>query len=119
MLFFDHLRAAGKYDIYLAADASTFYIMSEGKTPAEATEPAPVEVTYTVTGTIKDANWNNAAPVGLMVEEGGVYVAKNVEFQWESTCYGGADQIAFIFPVFVVGDDHKFSCADIFQHAFH
>jgi hypothetical protein len=85
---------AGKYDIYLAADASAFYIMSEGKTPAEATEPAPVEVTYTVTGTIKDANWNNAAPVGLMVEEGGVYVAKNVEFQWESTCYGGADQIA-------------------------
>ena len=85
---------AGKYDIYLAADASAFYIMSEGKTPAEATEPAPVEVTYTVTGTIKDANWNNAAPAGLMAFEGGVYVAKNVEFQWESTCYGGADQIA-------------------------
>ena len=85
---------AGKYDIYLAADASAFYIMSEGKTPAEATEPAPVEVTYTVTGTIKDANWNNAAPAGLMALEGGVYVAKNVEFQWESTCYGGADQIA-------------------------
>ena len=85
---------AGKYDIYLAADASAFYIMSEGKTPAEATEPAPVEVTYTVTGTIKDANWNNAAAAGLMTLEGGVYVAKNVEFQWESTCYGGADQIA-------------------------
>ena len=85
---------AGKYDIYLASDASAFYIMSEGKTPAEATEPAPVEVTYTVTGTIKDANWNNAAPAGLMALEGGVYVAKNVEFQWESTCYGGADQIA-------------------------
>ena len=35
--------AAGKYDIYLAADLATFYIMSEGKLPSEATEPAPVE----------------------------------------------------------------------------
>ena len=105
---------AGKYDIYLAADASTFYIMSEGKTPAEATEPAPVEVTYTVTGTIKDANWNNAAPVGLMVEEGGVYVAKNVEFQWESTCYGGADQIAL--KIFETGTWNGYGVNDTAVH---
>ena len=85
---------AGKYDIYLAADASKFFVMSEGKTPAEATEPAPVDVTYTVAGTIKDNNWNNALPAALMVKEGDYLVAKNLELLWESTCYAGAEQLA-------------------------
>ena len=97
---------AGKYDVYLAADASKFYIMSEGKTPAEATEPAPVETTYTVTGTIKDAAWNNAAPVGLMTKEGNYYVAKNIPFIWSSTAYAAYgntdDQIEL--KIFVTGD---------------
>ena len=86
---------AGKYDLYLAADASKFYVMSEGKTPAEATEPAPVAVTYTVAGTIADQNWNNANPAALMVEEGAYLVAKNIPFVWASTLYGGAEQIEF------------------------
>lgn len=86
---------AGKYDLYLAADASKFYVMSEGKTPAEATEPAPVAVTYTVAGTIADQNWNNANPAALMVEEGDYLVAKNIPFVWASTLYGGAQQIEF------------------------
>ena len=91
------VMAAGKYDLYLAADASKFYVMTEGKTPAEATEPAPVAVTYTVAGTIKDAAWNNSAPVGLMAEEGNYLVAKDIEFVWASTLYGGEnkDQVEF------------------------
>ena len=97
---------AGKYDVYLAADASKFYIMSEGKTPAEATEPAPVETTYTVAGTIADAAWNNAAPVGLMTKEGNYYVAKNISFIWSSTAYAAYgntdDQIEL--KIFVTGD---------------
>ena len=105
---------AGKYDIYLAADASAFYIMSEGKTPAEATEPAPVEVTYTVTGTLNGINWNNAAPEGLMTEEGGVYVAKNVPLVWESTLYGGAEQIAI--KIFETGTWNGYGVNDTAVH---
>lgn len=90
------VNTPGKYDIYLSADATTYYVMSEGKTPAEATEPSAVEKTYTVTGTISGQNWwNNMAEEGLMAKEGDYYVAKNVPMLWESTLYGGADQIAF------------------------
>ena len=105
---------AGKYDIYLAADASAFYIMSEGKTPAEATEPAPVQVTYTVTGTLNGINWNNAAPEGLMTEEGGVYVAKNVPLVWEATLYGGAEQIAI--KIFETGTWNGYGVNDTAVH---
>ena len=90
-----YVTTPGKYDIYLAADASKYYVMSEGKTPAEATEPAPVEVTYTVTGTIQDNNWNNMAAVGLMAQEGAYYVAKNVPFVTAADLYGGAAQLEF------------------------
>ena len=90
-----YVTTPGKYDIYLAADASKYYVMSEGKTPAEATEPAPVEVTYTVTGTLQGNNWNNMAAVGLMAQEGAYYVAKNVPFVTAAELYGGADQIEF------------------------
>ena len=89
------LTAGGTYDLYLAADASKYYIMSPGKTPAEATEPAPAEVTYTVTGTLQDNNWNNMAAAGLMTKEGNYYVAKNVPFVTAATLYGGADQLEF------------------------
>ena len=89
------LTAGGTYDLYLAADASKYYIMSPGKTPAEATEPAAAEVTYTVTGTLQDNNWNNMAAAGLMTKEGDYYVAKNVPFVTAATLYGGADQIEF------------------------
>ncbi len=90
-----YLPVGGTYDIYLSADATKYYIMSVGKTPAEATEPAPAEVTYTVTGTLQGQNWNNMAAEGLMAKEGNYYVAKNVPFVTAATLYGGADQIEF------------------------
>ena len=89
------IAEAGKYDIYLAADLATFYVMTEGKLPSEATEPAPVEVTYTVVGTLDGINWNNSAPEGLMTKEGDYYVAKNVPFVTAATLYNGADQFEF------------------------
>ena len=89
------IAEAGKYDIYLAADLATFYVMTEGKLPSEATEPAPVEVTYTVVGTLNGINWNNSAPEGLMTKEGDYYVAKNVPFVTAATLYNGADQFEF------------------------
>ena len=90
-----YVNTPGTYDIYLAADASKFYVMSEGKTPAEATEPAPAAATYTVTGTIQGHNWDNMAAVGLMAQEGAYYVAKNVPFVTAADLYGGADQLEF------------------------
>ena len=89
------IAEAGKYDVYLAADLSKFYVMTEGKLPAEATEPAPVETTYTVVGTLNGINWSNNAPEGLMKKEGTYYVAKNVPFVTAKTLYGGADQFEF------------------------
>ena len=89
------IAAAGKYDIYLASDLSKFYVMTEGKLPAEATEPAPVEMTYTVVGTLDGINWSNNAPEGLMTKEGDYYVAKNVPFVTAKTLYGGAEQFEF------------------------
>ena len=90
-----YVNTPGTYDIYLAADASKFYVMSEGKTPAEATEPAPAAATYTVTGTLQGHNWDNMAAAGLMTQEGAYYVAKNVPFVTAAELYGGADQIEF------------------------
>ncbi len=46
-----HVSVAGTYDIYLNAKEDTYYIMSEGKSPAEALEPlAPGEDLYEVYG---------------------------------------------------------------------
>lgn len=104
------VNTPGTYDVYLAADESKFYVMSEGKTPAEATEPAPVEVTYTLTGTLKGQNWNNAAAEGRMAQEGDYYVVKNVELVWESTLYGGAEQVAI--KVFETGTWNGYGAAE-------
>ena len=101
---------AGKYDIYLAADASKFFVMSEGKTPAEATEPAPVEVTYTVAGTVKDNNWNTSYASALMVAEGNYLVAKNLELLWASTMYNQAEQIEI--KIFETGTWNGYGAAD-------
>ena len=69
--------AAGKYDIYLAADLATFYIMSEGKLPSEATEPAPVENSWGMMGVFVDNSWTSDIP---MEEEGEWIVAKGAQF---------------------------------------
>ena len=91
--------AAGTYDVYFSFENLEVYVMEQGYKPGEKEpqNPDPVEVTYTVTGTLEGINWNNAAPEGLMTLEGDYYVAKNVPFVWASNLYetGGADQIEF------------------------
>lgn len=71
------VTVAGKYDIYLAADLSTFYIMSEGKLPAEATEPSPVENQWSMMGCFVDNQWASDVP---MTKEGEWIVAKGAQF---------------------------------------
>ena len=71
------VNEAGKYDIYLAADLSKFYIMSEGKLPSEATEPAPVENTWGMMGCFVDNTWAKDVP---MTKEGEWIVAKGAQF---------------------------------------
>ena len=68
---------AGKYDIYLAADLTKFYIMSEGKLPAEAVEPAPVENQWGMMGCFVDNQWATDVP---MTKEGEWIVAKGAQF---------------------------------------
>ena len=68
---------AGKYDIYLAADLATFYVMSEGKLPSEAVEPAPVENQWSMMGCFVDNQWNTDVP---MTKEGEWIVAKGAQF---------------------------------------
>lgn len=68
---------AGKYDIYLAADLTKFYIMSEGKLPSEATEPAPVENQWSMMGCFVDNQWGSDVP---MTKEGEWIVAKGAQF---------------------------------------
>ena len=68
---------AGKYDIYLAADLATFYVMSEGKLPSEAVEPAPVENQWGMMGCFVDNQWATDVP---MTKEGEWIVAKGAQF---------------------------------------
>ena len=111
------VSAAGKYDIYLSADATKYYVMSEGKTPAEATEPGVAVITYSVSGTIKDAAWSNTYAPALLVEEGGYLVAKNLEFVWASALYGeyGADQIEL--KIFETGTYNGYGLSEAMTYA--
>ena len=68
---------AGTYDIYLTADLTKFYIMSEGKLPSEATEPAPVENQWGMMGCFVDNQWGSDVP---MTKEGEWIVAKGAQF---------------------------------------
>lgn len=81
----------GTYDVYFSFENLEVYVMEEGYKPGEKDpqNPEPVEITYTVTGTIKDHAWENNYEGGLMVAEGDYLVAKNVPLVWNSTCYGG------------------------------
>ena len=87
----------GTYDVYFSFENLEVYVMEEGYKPGEKEpqNPDPVEITYTVVGTLNNINWNNAAPEGLMTAEGDYYVARNVPFVTAATLYGGADQIEF------------------------
>ena len=82
---------AGTYDVYFSFENLEVYVMEQGFKPGEKEPqtPDPVEITYTVVGTITDNVWVNNAAAGLMAAEGDYLVAKNVPFVWNSTCYGG------------------------------
>ena len=88
---------AGTYDVYFSFENLEVYVMEEGFKPGEKEpqNPEPVEITYTVVGTLKDINWSNNAPEGLMVKEGDYYVGKNIPLVTAKTLYQGADQIEF------------------------
>ena len=81
----------GTYDVYFSFENLEVYVMEEGYKPGEKEpqNPDPVEITYTVLGTIADNAWSNNAAVGLMASEGDYLVAKNIPFVWNSTLYGG------------------------------
>ena len=81
----------GTYDVYFSFENLEVYVMEAGFKPGEKEpqNPDPVEVTYTVTGTIADHAWQNNYEGGLMVAEGDYLVAKNVPFVWNSSLYGG------------------------------
>ena len=82
---------AGTYDVYFSFENLEVYVMEQGFKPGEKEpqNPDPVEITYTVVGTIADNAWVNNAAAGLMAAEGDYLVAKNIPFVWNSTCYGG------------------------------
>ena len=82
---------AGTYDVYFSVENMEVYVMEQGYKPGEKEpqNPEPVEITYTVVGTIDGYAWSNNAAVGLMAVEGNYYVVKNVPFVWNSTLYGG------------------------------
>ena len=88
---------AGTYDVYFNFENLEVYVMEQGYKPGEKEpqNPDPVEITYTVVGTLNNINWNNSAPEGLMTFDGQYHVAKNVPFVTAATLYGGADQIEF------------------------
>ena len=88
---------AGTYDVYFSFENLEVYVMEQGFKPGEKEpqNPEPVEITYTVVGTLKDIDWSNNAPEGLMVKEGDYYVGKNIPLVTAKTLYQGADQIEF------------------------
>ena len=82
---------AGTYDVYFSFENLEVYVMEQGFKPGEKEpqNPEPVEITYTVVGTIADNAWVNNAAAGLMAAEGDYLVAKNIPFVWNSTLYDG------------------------------
>lgn len=97
----------GTYDVYLANDLSAFYVMTPGKTPADAgvapepePEPEPTpdpSAVWGVVGTI--TNWADKADIN-MVEEGDWLVAKGValtttdEFKFRTNGTWGTERTA-------------------------
>ena len=77
-------------------------------------------VTYTVTGTIKGTEadkkanyWNPSNEPGLMTLEGDYYVAKNVEFDYESTFSDNGSGEYFVkFKICETGTDNAYGQAE-------
>ena len=69
-----HASVAGTFDIYLNAKEDTYYIMTEGKSPAEALEPlAPGEDLYEVYG-------NFEGEKSRLTADGKYLAAKGIKF---------------------------------------
>ena len=81
-----YIGGAGTYDVYFSPDKKEVWVMTPGYKPGDATpEPDPVDVTYTLTGTVEGHYWDNNAAVGLMTLEGDYYVVKNISLLLDST----------------------------------
>lgn len=82
---------AGKYDVYLSADLSNYYIMREGVSPEEAEEPLkPGEKRWSIFGAFEGNN--RVEDVELKVD-GKYFTARGVKFVEDMTfvvrCNGG------------------------------
>lgn len=76
-----HVSVAGTYDIYLNAKEDTYYIMSEGKSPAEALEPlAPGEDLYEVYGNFEGEKVRLYADKKYMAAKGVKFNTTTAEF---------------------------------------
>ncbi len=81
-----YIGGAGTYDVYFSPEKKEVWVMLPGYKPGDETpEPEPVEVSYTLTGTLEGHYWDNSAAAGLMTLENGYYVAKNVNLLLDST----------------------------------
>lgn len=81
-----YIGGAGTYDVYFSPDKKEVWVMTPGYKPGDATpEPDPVDVTYTLTGTVEGHYWDNNAAAGLMTLEGDYYVVKNISLLLDST----------------------------------
>lgn len=85
------IPADGTYDIYLNADANTFYLMEAGKNPAEAQDSETIEVAPFVpdglflVGDATDFGWDNTgANEGAWMTRG-----RNGSFTWTGNLYAG------------------------------
>lgn len=89
------IPADGTYDIYLNADANTFYLMEAGKNPAEAQDSETIEVAPFVpeglflVGSATDFGWDNTgANEGAWMTRG-----RNGSFTWTGNLYAGEDKL--------------------------
>lgn len=63
---------AGTYDVYLTADATTAYFMTDGKTPDSADQPEPAAFEWYLVGDFN--GWSTGDPAFGMTDEGDYYV---------------------------------------------
>lgn len=76
-----HVSQAGTFDIYLNAKEDTYYIMTQGKSPAEALEPlAPGEELYEVYGNFEGEKARLIAEKRYMVAKAIKFSSTTAEF---------------------------------------
>ena len=81
-----YIGGSGTYDVYFSPEKKEVWVMTPGYKPGdEVPEQEPVEVSYTITGTVEGHYWDNSAEAGLMTLENGYYVVKNISLLLDST----------------------------------